>query len=101
MLEDLLQRASLTVETAATLLRRLSANPWIWGTTVSVTVATGDTSATALHGLGHGLNGAIVCGQTDATRYVTTDLSTSDDGSVTVRLSAAAASPFTVKLRCF
>ncbi len=99
MLEDLLQRASLTAETAATLLRRLSTNPWLWGTTVTVTVPTGAAAATVLHGLGHALNGAVVCGQTDATVTVAADSPT--DGSVRVRLSATVAYPFIVKLRCF
>ncbi len=99
MLEEILRRASLTVETAATLLRRLSTNPWIWGTDVTITVPVGATSATALHGLQHALNGAVVCGATDATVTVATDSPSAD--TVRVRLSATAAYPFTVKLRCF
>lgn len=98
MLEDLLRQASLTVATAASLLRRLSTATWLQGAELTVTVPAGETSAAALHGLGRSMNGAVVLGTTDASRTVSIDLSR-DPLYVTVRLSSAAVADFQVKVR--
>lgn len=100
MLEELLARASLTLETAATLLRRLAASAWISSVDCPVTVPAGALFASARHGLGRSMNGAAVVGATDASVTVSVDLS-ADPEFVTVRISAVSPSDFTVKLRVY
>lgn len=100
MLEELLARASLTLETAATLLRRLSIDPWIYGTDRAATIPAGLTFVTIRHGLGRAMNGAVIVGCTDASVTASVDISR-DVEFVTVRISAVSPADFTVKLRCF
>jgi hypothetical protein len=100
MLEELLRRASLTLETAASLLRRLSTNPWLSGTEVTAVVPAGSAFVSVPHGLGRAMNGAAIVGSTDASLRASVDLSSSTT-IVTVRLSAAAGSDFSVKLRVY
>jgi hypothetical protein len=102
MLEELLRKASLTVETAGALLRRLSANPWLYGTEVTVTIPAGETFASVRHGLGRGMNGAVVVGATSADVAVSVDLPGADaETTVTVRLAAVQGSDFVVKVRAY
>lgn len=101
MLEDILRQASLSAQSLAALLRRLAVSPWIHSVDLTVTVVTGATSATALHGLGRTANGAAVVGATDASRTISVDLPSTSLDTVTVRLSSAAASDFQIKLRVY
>ena len=100
MFEELLKQLGLTVTSLASLLRRLNTSPLTGSVDLTVVVPTTASSMTVPHGLGRAANGASVVGQSDATRYVTVDLVTADE-TVTVRLSAAPAAAFTVKLRVY
>lgn len=100
MLEELLARASLTVETAATLLRRLATNPWVSSADRTAVIPAGALFVTIRHGLGRVLTGAAVVGATDASVIVSVDL-TPDVEFVTVRISAVHLSDFTIKLRVY
>lgn len=102
MLEDLLRQASLTVHTAANLLRRLSTNPWINSVEVVAVIPAGATEVTVLHGLGRTLNGATVIGASAATPGVVAQLPGTDAQThVTVLASAAPLADLTVKLRAY
>lgn len=99
VLDDLLARASLTVETAASLLRRLADTPWLASVPVTAVVPAGQTSVTVRHGLGRAMNGAVVVGASSAAT-ISVDIS-ADPVFLTVRLSSAPLADFTVKLRAF
>lgn len=102
MLEDLLRQASLTVHTAANLLRRLSTNPWINSVEVTVVIPVGATSVTALHGLGRTLNGAVVVGASAATPGVVAQIPGTDAAThVTILADAAPLADLTIKLRAY
>ena len=100
MFEELLKQLGLTVTSLASLLRRLNASALTSSVDLVVVVPTTATSVTVPHGLGRAANGAWAVGQSNATRYVTVDLVVADE-TVTVRLSAAPAAAFTVKLRVY
>lgn len=103
MLEDLLRQASLTVHTAANLLRRLSTNPWLNSVEITAVIPVGATSVTVLHGLGRTLNGAAVIGASSVSPSVVAQLPGDDAQThVTILASAAVAvSDLTVKLRAY
>lgn len=84
-LETLLQQASLTVHTAANLLRKLSTNPWINSVDLTVQYPAGVTSLSIPHGLGRTMNGAMIVG-----------LSTPTLSDITVRLPGNEAQKYLV-----
>jgi hypothetical protein len=84
-LETLLQQASLTVHTAANLLRKLSTNPWINSVDLTVQYPAGVTSLSIPHGLGRTMNGAVIVG-----------LSTPTLSDITVRLPGNEAQKYLV-----
>ena len=58
----LLQQASLTIHTAANLLRKLATNPWTNSVDLVVVFPAGETEVSFVHGLGRTMNGAMIVG---------------------------------------
>ena len=102
MFEELLRRASLTVETAATLLRKVTGSPWFNSVDLVVTFPAGATEITPLHGLGRAMNGAIIVAQENPTIVdFTVGFPTSATTVVIRAVGAAPLSDVTLKLRVY
>lgn len=99
-LEDLLRQAGLTSVAVADLLRSLAKSPLAQPAEITAVIPTGATSVTVRHGLPRAASGAFVIAATDASRTVSVDIPTSPT-TLVVRISSAASSDFTVKLRAF
>ena len=101
MFEELLRQASLTVSTAASLLRRLATNPWIQSTDVAVTITAGITSVPVRHGLGRAFTGAAVVGASRACIPVVLSPDGDAETHLTVVLFSALVNDVTLKLRVY
>lgn len=100
--DDLLTRLSLDVTAMANRLREVFESPIVTGRIVSVTIASGATSAQVAHGLGRAYRGAVVVSQSAATE-LRVDAPTASDVAtyLTLRAAAAPGADLTVSLWVF
>lgn len=99
--EEMLRQASLTVFTAASLLRGLKTNPWINSVEVTAVVPAGITSVPVLHGLGRAFNGAVVVGASRAALPLVLLPDSAAETHLTVVLFSALGTDLTLKLRVY
>jgi len=101
MFEDFLRQASLTVFTAASLIRRLRDSAWIQSVDLPVTIPAGITSMPVRHGLGRAFTGAAVVGASRACIPVVLSPDEDAETHLTVVLFSALVNDVTLKIRVY
>jgi hypothetical protein len=102
MLDELLRQASLTVFTAASLLRDLQRSAFFRSVDLTLVIPAGQTSVTVPHGLGRAFTGAAVVGQSSTASAPAVSLPGTDAQThLTVSLLVGPLADLTVRLRVY